>query len=72
VVKGQAFEAMKILEPVMEAFPEDPDVYYNMAIVLVRLPEIDPKRDIAAKYYTRSVELGGCRSLTLERRLDME
>jgi hypothetical protein len=63
---------MKVLEPIMEAYPNDPDVYYNMAVVLVRLPEIDPKREIAAKYYTRSVELGGRRSFTLERRLDME
>lgn len=72
MVKNLPLEAMKVLEPILEASPEDPDVYYNMAVVLVRLPEVDPKRDIAAKYYTRSVELGGKRSLVLERRLGME
>jgi thioredoxin-like negative regulator of GroEL len=72
MVKQKPLDAMKVLEPIMEAYPNDPDVYYNMAVVLVRLPEIDPKREIAAKYYTRSVELGGRRSFTLERRLDME
>lgn len=69
---GKAMDAMKILEPVEKTWPKDPDVCYNMAVVLVRLPEIDPNRDIAAKYYTRSVELGGRRSLSLERRLNME
>lgn len=72
LVKGLPFEAMKILEPVMESSPNDPDVYFNMAVVLVRLPEVDPDREIAAKYYNRSIELGGCRSLVLERRLGME
>ena len=72
MVKGLPLEAMKILEPVMTAFPNDPDVYYNMAVVLVRLPEIDPNREIASKYYIRSIELGGCRSTVLERRLGME
>ena len=64
--------AMKVLEPVMLANPKDPDVFYNMAVVLVRLPEVDPHREIAAKYYTKSIELGGRRSLVLERRLEME
>ena len=72
MVKGLPLEAMKILEPAMTAFPNDPDVYYNMAVVLVRLPEIDPNREIASKYYIRSIELGGCRSTVLERRLGME
>ena len=72
MVKGLPMEAMKILEPLEKQSPEDPDVCYNMAIVLVRLPEVDPTREIAAQYYTRSVELGGKRSLVLERRLNME
>lgn len=72
MVKGQPLEAMKMLEPLEKAFPKDPDVYYNMAVILVRLPEVDPNRDLAARYYTRSIELGGCRSSVLERRLDME
>ena len=72
MVKGLPMEAMKILEPLEKQSPKDPDVCYNMAIVLVRLPEVDPTREIAAQYYTRSVELGGKRSLVLERRLNME
>lgn len=72
MVKGLPMEAMKVLEPLEKTSPRDPDVCYNMAVVLVRLPEIDPNREIAAQYYTRSVELGGKRSLVLERRLNME
>lgn len=72
MVKGMPLDAMKVLEPVMLANPKDPDVFYNMAVVLVRLPEVDPHREIAAKYYTKSIELGGRRSLVLERRLEME
>lgn len=72
LVKGQPLNAMKILEPILEAYPKDPDVYYNMATVFVRLPEADPKREIASKYYIRSIELGGRRSVTLEQRLGME
>lgn len=72
MVKGLPMEAMKVLEPLEKTSPRDPDVCYNMAVVLVRLPEIDPNRDIAAQYYTRSVELGGKRSMVLERRLNME
>ncbi len=70
--KNQPFEAMTLLEATMKEFPKHPTPCFNMAITLLRLPEIDPDRELSAKYYTRSVELGGKRSLSLERRLNME
>ncbi len=70
--KNKPLEAMKVLETTMQEHPTDPTPCFNMAIVLLRLPEVDPKRDIAAKYYERSIELGGKRSAVIERRLNME
>lgn len=70
--KNQPEEAKKILEQAMKDAPEAPEPYFNMAITFLRMPKFDPDRDIAAQYYIRSVELGGKRSLLLERRLNME
>lgn len=70
--KNLPMEAMKVLEALMREDPRDPDACFNMAVTMTRLPAIDPKRDLAAKYYTRSVQLGGKRSRTLELRLGME
>lgn len=72
VAKKQPLEAMKILEAVIADAPKDPAPCLNMATVLLQLPQIDPKGDLAAEYYRKSVELGGKRSLSLERRLRME
>lgn len=70
--KGLPTEAMRVLEEAMKADPKSPAPYFNMAVTLLRLPEIDPDRALAARYYTQSVELGGKRSGALERRLGME
>jgi hypothetical protein len=70
--KNQPEEAKKVLEQAMKDAPNAPEPYFNMAITLLRLPRLDPNRDISAKYYTRSVELGGKRSFLLERRLEMK
>ncbi|MGN0890486.1 MAG: tetratricopeptide repeat protein, partial [Candidatus Spyradenecus sp.] len=70
--KNLPMEAMKVLEALMREDPRDPDACFNMAVTMLRLPAIDPKRDLAAKYYTRSVQLGGKRSLAMEQRLEME
>lgn len=70
--KNQPEEAKKVLEQAMKDAPTAPEPYFNMAITFLRLPMLDPNRDIAAKFYTRSVELGGKRSLLLERRLEMK
>ena len=72
LTKNRPEEAMRILERALKANPKDPRPYFNMAITFLRLPTADPDRAIAARYYARSVELGGKRSLSLERRLDME
>ncbi len=72
LTKNQPFEAMKVLEVALKAHPENPTPWFNMAVTLLRLPEIDPKRDLAARHYNRSVELGGKRSAAVERRLNME
>ena len=65
-------EAMRHLEKAAKARPKDPRPYFNMAVAFLRMPTADPDRSIAAKFYVKSVELGGKRSLTLERRLNME
>lgn len=70
--KNLPMEAMKVLEALMREDPRDPDACFNMAVTMMRLPAIDPKRDLAAKYYARSVQLGGKRSLAMEQRLEME
>ncbi|MDO5462132.1 MAG: hypothetical protein Q4F99_01400 [bacterium] len=70
--KNQPEEAKKILEQAMKDAPDAPEPYFNMAITFLRMPKFDPDRDIAAQYYIRSVELGGKRSLLLERRLNMK
>lgn len=70
--KNRPEEAKKVLEQTMKDSPTAPEPYFNMAITLLRMPRLDPKRDIAAQYYIRSVELGGKRSALLERRLNME
>lgn len=72
LTKNLPMEAMKVLEALMREDPRDPDACFNMAVTMTRLPAIDPKRDLAAKYYARSVQLGGKRSLALEQRLEME
>ncbi len=72
LTKNRPHEAMRILEEAIKAAPKEPAPYFNMAVTLLRLPEIDPNRDLAARYYTQSVELGGKRSSTIERRLEME
>lgn len=72
LAKGRPTEAMRVLEEAMKADPKSPAPYFNMAVTLLRLPEIDPDRALAARYYTQSVELGGKRSGALERRLGME
>lgn len=72
LTRNRPEEAMRILERATKAYPNDPRPYFNTAIVFLRLPQADPKREIAARYYARSVALGGKRSLALERRLDME
>ncbi len=72
LAKNHPLEAMKVLEAALEDNPSHPTPYFNMAVVLLRLPEVDPDRDIAARYYARSIELGGNRSAVLERRLNME
>ncbi len=69
--KNRAEEAMKILEQAINDMPNAPEPYFNMAIVMLRLPKFDPDRNIAAEYYKKSVELGGARSLSLERRFNM-
>ena len=63
---------MRHLEKADKARPKDPRPYFNMAVAFLRMPTADPDRSIAAKFYVKSVELGGKRSLTLERRLNME
>lgn len=70
--KNRPEEAKKILEQAMKDTPDAPEPYFNMAITFLRMPKFDPNRDIAAQYYIRSVELGGKRSLLLERRLNMK
>ncbi len=70
--ENRTLEAMKLLEKVMRSAPQDPAPYFNMAVVMTHLPDIDPKGEVAAKYYRRSVELGGKRSQALEERLSME
>lgn len=70
--KNQPEDAKTVLEQAMKDMPEAPEPYFNMAITLLRLPKFDPNRDISAEYYIRSVELGGKRSLLLERRLNMK
>ncbi len=72
LAKKKPLEAMKVLEVTMQEYPTEPAPCFNMAVVLLRLPEVDPKRDIAAMYYERSIELGGKRSAVIERRLNME
>lgn len=72
LIKGRPLEAMKLLETAMKDAPGNPAPYFNMAITLLKLPGVDPDRAIAARYYTRSVELGGKRSYLLEQRLNME
>lgn len=72
LMKNRPMEAMKVLEGLMREQPNDPAPYFNMAVTLLRLPEIDPDREVAAQYYTKSVQLGGRRSGFLERRLNME
>lgn len=69
---NRPMEAMKVLEGLMREDPSDPAACFNMAAVMLRLPAIDPKRELAAKYYARSVQLGGRRSAMLEQRLEME
>ena len=72
LTRNRPEQAMDVLERAMRAAPTDPRPYFNAAITFLRLPQLDPKRDLAARYYVRSVELGGKRSLSLERRLGME
>lgn len=70
--ENRTLDAMKLLEKVMRLAPQDPAPYFNMAVVMTRLPDIDPKGEVATRYYRRSVELGGKRSPALEERLNME
>ncbi len=72
LTKNRPTEAMRVLEEAMKADPKAPAPYFDMAVTLIRLPEVDPDRALAARYYTQSVELGGKRSRVLERRLGME
>ena len=72
LTKNRPEEAMRILERAAQTHPDDPRPYFDTAIVFLRLPQADPEREIAARYYARSVALGGKRSLALERRLNME
>ncbi len=72
LTKNKPFEAMKVLEETLKDYPNDPTPWFNMAVTLLRLPEIDPKRDLSARHYERSIRLGGKRSSTIERRLNME
>lgn len=69
--KNRVADAMEILEVAIKDMPEAHEPYFNMAIVMLRFPKIDPDQSIAAEYYKKSVELGGKRSLALERRLNM-
>ncbi len=70
--KNQPTEAMKVLEEAIKDAPKTPAPYFNMAVTLLKLPELDPDHTLAARYYTQSVKLGGKRSPFLERRLGME
>ncbi len=72
LAKNQALEALKVLEKAQKNFPNDPSLFFDMAIVMLRLPEVDPDRNIAAHAYRRSIELGGKRSAQVERKLNME
>lgn len=72
LAKGRPSEAMRVLEEAIKAEPKSHAPYFDMAVTLLRLPEVDPDRTLAARYYTQSVELGGKRSGALERRLGME
>ena len=72
MAKNRPLDAMKLLESVLKEDPKNISATFNMAAVMLRLPDIDPKHDIAASYYIRSVRLGGKRSPAMERRLNME
>lgn len=72
LTKNRPDEAMRILERAAKAKPNDPRPYFNLAVAFLRLPTADPDREIAARFYAKSVSLGGKRSYDLERRLNME
>lgn len=72
LTKNRPDEAMRILERAAKAKPDDPRPYFNLAVAFLRLPTADPNREIAARFYAKSVSLGGKRSYDLERRLNME
>ena len=72
LTKNRPDEAMRILERAAKAKPNDPRPYFNLAVAFLRLPTADPNREIAARFYAKSVSLGGKRSYDLERRLNME
>lgn len=72
LTKNRPDEAMRILERAAKAKPNDPRPYFNLAVAFLRLPTADPDRAIAARFYAKSVSLGGKRSYDLERRLNME
>lgn len=63
----QYADAMKTLDKALQAAPERPDGYINMAWLLL---EMNPKQlSDPEMYYRRSVELGGGRDNELEKRL---
>lgn len=72
LAKNRPEESMQVLERAIQARPKDPRPYFNMAVAFLRLPTADPDREIAARFYAKSVSLGGKRSYDLERRLNME
>lgn len=72
LTKNRPDEAMRILERAAKAKPDDPRPYFNLAVAFLRLPTADPDREIAARFYAKSISLGGKRSYDLERRLNME
>ena len=72
MAKGSTMEAMEVLEAAIKATPKAPAPYFDMAVALLKLPAVDPDRSVAARYYVRSVELGGKRSAAIEQALGME
>lgn len=72
LTKNRPEEATRLLEAAMKRRPKDPRPYFNMAVAFLRMPVADPKREIAAEFYVKSVALGGKRSAAVERRLNME
>ncbi|MEG2415497.1 MAG: hypothetical protein RSB74_06225 [Kiritimatiellia bacterium] len=65
-------DAMKVLEQAIKMHSKAPAPYFNMAILLLKLPEMDKDHQLAEKYYRLSVELGGKRSDFIEHALNME